>query len=200
MFFIACMSEGLLRKQIKWNVRSKTLIGSGCKSTLSKQEQYQLTNIIGSMSNLRFSPTTHTIKDYAHNYVAAHDLKTTFKNNRPGKNWLCEFMKRNKLSLKRVNLISAARKSTSHLFLINDLYDLIKEYIEDAGLLPTQVWNADESGRPTDPVKAREIAPKGKVVNKLTYGAGRENITKLAVSSAAGRGLDPLIIFSGVNF
>ena len=55
------------------------------------------------------------------------------------------------------------------------------------------------SGFPTEPVKAKVIAPKGTVTNKLTYGAGRENIT-LAVSSAADRVLNPLIIFSGGNF
>ena len=98
-------------------------------------------------------------------------------------------------------MISAALKSArSNLFSLNGFYDLIKEYIENAGLLPTQVWNVDESSFPTDPVKAKVIAPRGKVVKKGTYGAGRENITTLAVSSAAGRVLDPLIIFSGVNF
>ena len=35
---------------------------------------------------------------------------------------------------------------------------------------------------------------------KITWGAGRENISTLAACSAAGRALDPLIIFSGKNF
>ena len=48
-------------------------------------------------------------------------------------------------------------------------------------------WNPDKSGFPTDSVKAKVIAPKGKVTNKLTCGVGRENITTLAVSNAAGR-------------
>ena len=69
MFFITGMSECLLRKQIKWNEEGKTLIGVGCKPTLSKQEESQLTNIIGSMCNLGFSPTAHTIKDYVQDYV-----------------------------------------------------------------------------------------------------------------------------------
>ena len=53
------------------------------------------------MCNLGFSPVTHAIKDYVQDYVLARNLKTTFKDNRPGKNWLCEFMERQKLSLKR---------------------------------------------------------------------------------------------------
>ena len=86
MFFITGMSDGLLRKRIKRNEEGKTLIGSGRKTTCSNQEESQLTNIIGSMCNFGFSPMTHTIKDSAQDYVAARNLKTTFKNNRPGKN------------------------------------------------------------------------------------------------------------------
>ena len=37
-------------------------------------------------------------------------------------------------------------------------------------------------------------------MNKLTYGAVRENFTTLDVSSAVVRMLDPLIILSGVKF
>lgn len=57
-----------------------------------------------------------------------------------------------------------------------------------------------ESGFPTDLVKAKIINSRGKVVNKLTYGAVRENFTTLDVSSAVVRMLDPLIILSGVKF
>ena len=91
------------------------------------------------MCNLRFSSPAH-IKDYVQCYIVACNLKTTFKNNRPGKNWFGEFMKRNKLRLKKkkMNFISASYKSrTSNPFLINVFYDLIKQYIEDTGLLPT---------------------------------------------------------------
>ena len=68
-------------------------------------------------------------------------------------------------------------------------------YIEGAGLLPKQIWNIDEFGFPTDSIKAKVITPKGKVANKLAYGAGKKNLTTLIVSSTAGWVLDPLRIF-----
>ena len=142
---------------------------------------------------------TH-IKDYVQDYVLARNLKTILENSRPRKNWLCEFMKRNKISLKKANLISAAHKSkTSNPFWINGFYDLIKEYVVDPELFPAQVCNTDESSFPTDPAKAKVIAPKEKVTNKLICRTGRENITTPTLSSAAGRVLNPLIIFS-LNF
>ena len=72
-------------------------------------------------------------------------------------------MKRNKISLKKANLISAAHKSkTSNPFWINGFYDLIKEYVVDPGLFPAQVCNTDKSSFPTGPAKAKAIAPIGK--------------------------------------
>ena len=64
---------------------------------------------------------------------------------------------------------------------------------------PEQVWNCDESGFPHDPLKCRVVSVKGKTAYKVTCGARRENTTTLAVCSAAGRVLDPLIVFSGKN-
>ena len=105
------------------------------------------------------------------------------------------------MSLKKANMICAARKSaTSNPFIIYDFYDTIEKIVEEKGLTPKQVWNCDESGFPTDPSKAKIIAPKGQIGNKLTWGAGRENFSTLAACSATGRVLDPLIIFSGINF
>ena len=45
-----------------------------------------------------------------------------------------------------------------------------------------------------------EGSVKGEVAYKVTYGPGQENTTTLAVASATGRVLDPLIIFTRKNF
>ena len=95
----------------------------------------------------------------------------------------------------------AARKSaTANPFIINDFYDLIEGIIKEKKLTAAQIWNCDESVFPTDPSKSKVISPRGEVAYKITWGAGRENISTLAACSASGRALDPLIIFSGKNF
>ena len=43
---------------------------------------------------------------------------------------------------------------------------IFKKNIENVGLLSTKVWYGDAYGYPTDPVKAKFIAPKRKVANK----------------------------------
>ena len=110
-------------------------------------------------------------------------------------------MSRNNLSTKKANMLSAARKSsTSNPFIVNDFYDVIEKHISDENLKPEQVWNLDESGFPTDPSRSKVISPRGEVGYKITWAAGPENISTLAAVNAAGRVLDPLIIFAGKNF
>ena len=56
-----------------------------------------------------------------------------------------------------------------------------------------QIWNCDESGFPSDPVNCKVVSEKGKVAYKVTCGSGRENTTTLAICSAAGNVLTPLL-------
>ena len=153
------------------------------------------------MCQLGFSPTRAQLKDIVQDFVRVHQLKTSFTADRPGKGWLKGFMSRNGLSLKKANMISAARKSaTANPFVIYDFYETIEKIIKDKNLQAHQIWNCDESGFPTDPQKCKVVGVKGKECYKVTCGAGRENITTLEVCSAAGRALDPLIIFMGKKF
>ena len=84
-------------------------------------------------------------------YVESNKLTTPFKNNRPGKKWVKSFMKHNRMSSKKTNIISSARQSTT-----------------SNPFLSLQIWNLDESGFPTDPGRCKIIAPKGEVANKIT--------------------------------
>ena len=84
-------------------------------------------------------------------YVESNKLTTPFKNNRPGKKWVKSFMKHNRMSSKKTNIISSARQSTT-----------------SNPFLSSQIWNLDESGFPTDAGRCKIIAPKGEVANKIT--------------------------------
>jgi len=109
-------------------------------------------------------------------------------------------MNRNSLSMKKANMLSSARRSaTSNPFIIYDFYEVIDKIIKEKRIKPENIWNCDESGFPSDPQRCKVVSVKGEVAYKVTCGAGRENTTTLAVCSAGGRALDPLVIFSGKN-
>ena len=98
---------------MKLKLVGKSLVGSGQRPSLEQHEEMQLARYIGSMCRLGFSPTRRQIKDLVQSYVCIHDLKTPFKNNRTGKDWLKASMNRNNLSFKKANMISATRKSAT---------------------------------------------------------------------------------------
>ena len=100
-------------------------------------------------------------------------LLTPFKENRPGKEWLRNFMKRNKLNTKKANMISYARMvNTSNPFVVYNLFETIEKIANENNFSPSQVWNCDETGFPTDGGQCKVVAPKGKQPNKKPRGAG----------------------------
>ena len=194
------MSEGALRCRLKMKKEGKSLIGSGRSTVLSPAAEEQLAKSIGTICSLGFSPTREQIKDLVQEYVCNHELRTPFKDGRPGKDWLRAFMARNKLSMKKANMISSARKSaTSNPFIIFDFYDVLDKLVKEKKLKASKIWNCDESGFLNDPQKSKVVGVRGKTAYKVTCGAGRENTTTLAVCNATGRILDPLIVFAGKN-
>ena len=122
-------------------------------------------------------------------------IKTPFACNRPDRTWTKKFFKRNKLSLKKASMICISRKSnTTNPFVIYDFYDKL-QFILDSNpdITAENIWNCDESGFPTDPVKSKVVGPTNQPAYKLSFGARRGNITTLVVCSASGKVLDPLI-------
>ena len=153
------------------------------------------------MCHVGFSPTKEQIKDIVEEYVQLHELSTPFKNDHPGRDWIRHFMNRNKLSLKKATMTSTARKSAmGNPFIVYNFFNVIEDIINNHNIPPSNIWNCDESGFTHDPSECLVISVKGEVAYKVTYGPGQENTTTLAVASATGRVLDPLIIFTRKNF
>ena len=96
---------------------------------MTAEEERDLAKYIGSLCNLGFSPSGSQIKDLVRDYINHHKIKSPFKNERHGKNWLKKFMKRNRMSMKKSNMkksnmICATKKSvTSNLFIVYDFYE-----------------------------------------------------------------------------
>lgn len=154
------------------------------------------------MSELGFGPTLKEFQEIVRDYLELMEIKTNFKDNRPGYEWTSNFLKRHKLSLKKGGQMELARKSvTSDPFVIYGFFELLAKEIERLGIQdkPECLFNCDESGFPTDPSKCKYVGPVGKKCIQVTHGAIRENTTVLAVCCADGRAFDPLIIFKGKN-
>ena len=129
------------------------------------------------MCSVRFSPTINAIKKLVQEYVRDHNISTPFTDNMPGKAWINGFMARNKISLKKANLIYSARKSvTANPFIIYDFYEKLESILNENYFTAEQIWNCDESGFPSDPQKCKVVRERVEVAYKVTCGI--QNLSK----------------------
>lgn len=119
-------------------------------------------------------PPIAELQSLIHDWLEANQHNTPFNDNRPGRDWIMNFLKRHGLTLKKGGMMQLARKSvTSDPFVIYGFYDLLEKVINDLGLAdkPECIYNMDETGFPTDPSKAKTIGTKGVKTVRITHGA-----------------------------
>lgn len=130
------------------------------------------------------------------------NLKTPFKNDRPGDDWYYSFLKRHSsLSFKKPELLEKSTKRARDPFIVYDFYEELTTLLQENGLndKPAFMFNCDESGFRSDPSQLKAIGEKGIALTRISGGSGRNSTTVLATISADGFILPLLIIFKGVS-
>ena len=176
---------------------------AGRKTAIPLAEEEELAESLKTMSRWGFGLLKEEIKNVVHEYVIKHNIKTAFKNNRPGVDWFLAFKERHNLAVKKPESLEVTRRNvTSDPFIIYDLYKQCESEINRLNLKskPAQIYNLDESGFCTDPSKTKVVTEKGKPAHRTIQGSGRENTTVLACVNAAGKALPPLIVYEANKF
>ena len=87
------MAESTLRNRIKLIQEGTEMVGSGRLNVLNEQKETQLARCTNVLCNYGFSPSTNEIKDLVRDYVCTNSITNPFSGDRPGKEWLHNFMK-----------------------------------------------------------------------------------------------------------
>ncbi|KAF6207286.1 hypothetical protein GE061_018527 [Apolygus lucorum] len=142
------------------------------------------------------------LKDLVQEYIQSNRIQSRFQDGRPGEDWYLAFMKRNPaITLKKPEHLQKARKKARDPFVVYQFFGSVKKVYmsshidENCGRL---IFNADESGFANDPSRLRAIGEKGKPLQRVSDGSGRDATTVLACISASGDALPPLIVFKGL--
>ena len=89
--------------------KENKFIVDACRPPIfDKDVEKELTECMSVMCKLGFSPNKPQLKHIVQDYVMASNIHMPFTNNQPGKDWVQNFMHRNKLSTKKANIISSA--------------------------------------------------------------------------------------------
>jgi len=186
-----------------WKGRTPTLnnlTAGGRKRTFSVDEEESLAGMLKTMSKWGFGLGKHDVLDVIQEFVVKNKVKTPFKGNRPGREWFVAFCRRHSLSLKKPELLEGSRSRQSNdPFIINDFFHQLETVIKELNLekLPSQIYNADESGFRSDPTTTKVVSTRGQPAKRVTGGNARKTTTVLACVNAQGHKLPPLILHKG---
>lgn len=142
----------------------------GRKTVLSKEAEEDLANKIKIMAKWGWALTRSEIKSIVHTYVVQNNIKNTFKNNYPGKDWMQSFFTRHGLVAKKLEQLEKSRRqATSDPFIIYHFYDVLEKTIDSLGLhnKPQQIWNLDETSFSADPTRIKGVTGKGQKAHRI---------------------------------
>lgn len=125
-----------------------------------------------------------------------------FKNNIPSQKWFLNFKKRNNLSMRKPQNISAARLAMSTEEVKTEFFTTLKKVYDELipkGLDGTTIYNSDEFGMCTVLPSGKVVCTTGTHFVRAKKGGERgQNVSGLATVNATGSViLPPMVIFRG---
>ncbi len=171
---------------------------SGLSSCLGVDKENELVLWLMDCSKKGFPITKKLLEDAVQKPAIKLNIKTQFKNNKPGRKWFEKFMPRHKnLSIKRAEYINKARGSVTEANIRKWFEEVVILLGSDATALanPKQVYNMDETGFFLAPTGDRIIGPKGATVYAESVRSDKENVTTLFTVNAEGEFGPPLTLY-----
>lgn len=133
--------------------------------------------------------------DYAENLGTDHPFNKETR--MAGEDWLANFMKTFKFSMRKPEATSIARAMGFNRVQVSKFFDVLRNVREKHNFSACNIYNADESGLTTVPNKLpKVISPIGaKRVSKIVTAERGKTITIICCMNANGNYLPPFLIF-----
>lgn len=174
---------------------------AGRKTALHEDMEKAIANSIKIMGKWGFGLTKVDFLNTMQTYLSVNKIKTPFKDNKPGTDWLLSFRKRHSISLKMPETKQGARFEQFTPDIVLPFYDLLSNEIRTNNLAnkPHLIFNMDETGFPHDPSKVKVLGETGASLYRRTKGTGRGSTTVLACVSASGQVFPPHFLFKSAS-
>lgn len=180
---------------------SQNGVGGGGAIALPREYENQLAQCLRTLEKWGFGLSRDEVMDMVQKFVKLNDLKSRFKDGRPGPDWFVNFRQRHNLSIKKPQGVEYVRMSQVNPYVVNGFFDLLEKTIQENGLTnkPHLIFNCDETSFSHDPSKTKVVGGKGQKCTRTISSAGRENTSVLMAASAAGDKHPILCVFKGKN-
>ncbi|XP_065665598.1 uncharacterized protein LOC136087021 [Hydra vulgaris] len=130
-------------------------------------------------------------------------MKTPFKNEIPGKDWIIFLKKRHvdKLQLRKPEILTFSRAKSLTREVVDKFFTILSDVIHNNNIVPSSIYNFDETGLSTNHLMKRVfVHPKSKDAYELAGSSGKVMYSVLFCVSADGRYLPPFVVFKGEGY
>lgn len=171
------------------------------KPRLGQQDKLDLKEAAKNMADMGFGLSRNELLQLASDICMESGVEP-FKNGKPSLKWYRLFKKRQDLTLKRADNISANRQQMETREIKNEYFNKLKSLLDELipkGLKPYMIYNLDETGLTLVTKAGKILCTKDtKIVRQRKSGERGENITVLATVNATGSHiLPPTVIYRG---
>lgn len=177
-----------------------SLSNLGRKSTFTKEEEAQLCEEIKQLSKRFYGISRQEVKRCAYEFAVRNTRQTMFSSERKtaGDDWLYGFLRRNpSLSLRKPEATSISRITAFNRTEVSIFYENLQVVQDKYSILPSHLFNCDETGISTVQTPGRILAPKGqKQVGFATSWERGRTITVMCAMSAGGSYIPPMFIYA----
>lgn len=163
------------------------------------QEEIMFVSYLKSAANIHYGLTSESARRLAYEFAVHNNKPVKFnweKNKAAGEDWLYNLRKKHKLSLRTPEQTSLQRcvsfnKTNVEMFFNNFMETKLKFKFG-----PQDIYNLDETGMTTVHKPPKILAPRGKKqIGQATSAERGQLVTLVAIVSATGKALPPLLIF-----
>ena len=173
------------------------------KQRLKPADDAILLQYIIELANRGFPLSYRRIAEHANELLQARSEKEEEDFEPVGKNWSERWVEQHATELAPYwsRTLDKVRGKAVNPITNAAWWKMYREIVEEHGILPENIWTADETGFSTgQAARERVIAKKGKSVQHQVRGGSRENITALVSVSVVGWTIPPLVLFKGQAF
>ena len=201
----ASVKFGVARSTLHDHVQGKVAPGakSGAKTVFPMEVERMMATHIKQTAQSGFGISRLQLCQKAAQVAKSMNLKTSFRNGMPGKDWLAGFQKRHPdISVRLPTALSTARSRMLNEVVVGKYFDDVRKQLVDNELAdkPACIWNLYETGVPLIHKPCRILAPTGMRNVPGRTGNCRDNVTYLSCINAAGQEIPPFIIVKGKTY
>lgn len=197
--------RAIIQDRLKGRVRVDKSRRMGPDPFLSVENEEKIVQWVINIAKCGFPIKKNELINTVQKIVVDGNIKTPFKDNRPGQKWYASFLKRHpEVSARSAESVDKSRGKLTKEY-IQSWFRELEIYLESIDATdvlndPTRVFNADESGFSLCPKTGKVLAPKGyKKLYEVKKGSEKENVTVLVTFSADGKICPPCVVYPYVK-